>query len=40
VLVEAVCGGGEGLEVGTPLYIENAHGNNSAEAQWIFLWRF
>jgi len=41
VLVEAVCGGGEGLQLDEPLWIEGGQrGGDSKEVQRIFLWRF
>lgn len=40
VLVEAVCGVGDGLQVDEPLYIEKEQGGDSEEVARIFLWRF
>ena len=40
MLVEAVCAGGDGLEVDVPLWIEDEQGGDSEEVGRIFLWRF
>jgi len=40
VLVEAVCGGGDDLQVDAPLWIEDERGGDSEEIQTIFHWRF
>jgi len=40
ILVEAACGGGSGLTVENPLYVEDKEGKYSEQIEQIFLWKF